>query len=166
MIGSASARICAQPFTNMSKKTPLPNRSQAPAAGAAMQVQTVSHSFEGPIPPPAILQQYDAAIPGAAERILRLAEQETQHRHNQENSATQANISAQRKQLDIADYQSRAVFKSDTTGQALGFIVSMACVAGSVYLAVNGQPWVAGALAGLPLAGIIRALRERPRQQK
>ncbi len=124
-------------------------------------MQTLSQSFEGPLPHPTILQQYDAAIPGAAERIFKLAEQETQHRHAQENAATQANIAAQRQQLDITHYQSRAAFKSDATGQALGFMVSLACVAASVYLATHGQPWVASILAGLPLAGIIRALRER-----
>jgi uncharacterized membrane protein len=131
-----------------------------------MQVQTVSHSFEGPLPPPALLQQYDVAIPGSAERIFRLAEQETQHRQNQENMAVQANIAAQQKQLAIGDYQSRAVSKSDATGQVLGFIVSLACVGGSIYLASNGQPWVASVLAGLPLAGIIRALRDPQKQHK
>lgn len=131
-----------------------------------MQVQSVSQSFEGPLPPPSLLKQYNDAVDGAAERILTMAEQESQHRRAQENAATQANIAAQQQQLKIAGDQTRAVFKSDTIGQSLGFVVSLACVIGSVYLALNGQPWVATVLAGLPLAGIIRALRERPKSQK
>jgi len=129
--------------------------------GTALQVKTVSQSFEGPLPPPNILKQYDDVVSGAAERILVLAEQEAQHRRAQENSATQANIAAQQRQLQIANDQTHAVFRSDAIGQGLGFLVSLACVGGSIYLALNGQAWVAGLLAGLPLAGIIRALRDR-----
>ncbi len=73
----------------------------------------------------------------------------------------QANIAAQQKQLDIAERQSKSVFRSDTIGQLLGFAVSLLSIGGAVYLALNGQPWVASALVGLPLAGVIRALRDK-----
>ena len=150
----------------MAKKPQAPNRPQPPVTGAAIQVQNVSQSFEGPLPPPSLLKQYNDAVDGAAERILTMAEQESLHRRAQENAATQANIAAQQQQLQIARDQTRAVFRSDTIGQSLGFVVSLASVIGCVYLALNGQPWVATALAGLPLVGIIRALRERPRPPK
>lgn len=36
--------------------------------------------FSGPLPPPQILGQYDEVLPGAAERILRMAEKQQDHR--------------------------------------------------------------------------------------
>lgn len=140
----------------------LPKPSQQPFGPQvhSQRITQVSQSFEGPIPPPAILQQYNAIVPDAAERILRMAEQENQHRQQQEDTALQANIAAQNRQLQLAEDQNRAVFRSDLFGQIMGFLVSAGCVAGSIYLASIGQPWVAGLLAGLPLAGIIRAFRD------
>jgi uncharacterized membrane protein len=41
-------------------------------------VQAVEYS--GPLPPPAVLQRYDQVVPGAAERILRMAEGQSKHR--------------------------------------------------------------------------------------
>jgi uncharacterized membrane protein len=40
----------------------------------------VSHQFSGPIPPPDALEKYDRIIPGAAERILSMAENEAASR--------------------------------------------------------------------------------------
>jgi uncharacterized membrane protein len=153
----------------MAKKSPQQSKIQQAVAAATppqppqvqTQIQTVTQAFQGPIPPPDTLQRYDQIIPGAAERILTMAENETAHRHLQEDQAMQANIAAQQKQLDIAELQSKSVFRSDTIGQLLGFAVSLLSVGGAVYLALNGQPWVASALVGLPLAGVIRALREK-----
>ncbi len=36
--------------------------------------------FSGPLPPPQILGQYDEVLPGSAERILRMAEKQQDHR--------------------------------------------------------------------------------------
>ena len=127
-----------------------------------MQLHSVTRSFEGPLPHPSVLQQYDGVVPGAAERILRFAEQETDHIHAQEASANYANIAAQQQQIAIVGNHSKSVFRSDAIGQGLGFFVSLCSIAGSVNLALNNQLWVAATVAGLPLAGIIRALRDRP----
>jgi uncharacterized membrane protein len=40
----------------------------------------VSHQFSGPIPPPDTLEKYNQIIPGAAERILNMAENEAASR--------------------------------------------------------------------------------------
>ena len=39
-------------------------------------------SFSGPIPPPAMLGKYEEYLIGSAERIVRMAEKEQEHRHN------------------------------------------------------------------------------------
>ena len=142
------------------------NKQVSKPVQTAQQVQTIQAAqttFTGPMPPPDLLRQYDAVVLGAAERILVMAEKEARHRQSNESQALAANIEAQKQQLSIAEHQTKATFRSDAIGQFCGFLVSLICVAGSVYLALNGQPWVAGLLAGLPLAAIIRAFRERPK---
>ena len=45
---------------------------------------------------------------------------------------------------------------------ALVLGTALLSLGGCLYLASINQPWVAGALVGLPLAGVIRALRNQP----
>lgn len=44
----------------------------------------VSETYSGPLPPPEALARYDQIVPGAAERILCMAENEMKHRHENE----------------------------------------------------------------------------------
>jgi len=74
-------------------------QQQAANAGAVVG-QTVAYSqthfteiSTGPLPPPSMLAEYDRIIPGAAERILNLAEQQTKHRIELEKSAIRSEIS-------------------------------------------------------------------------
>ncbi|MBI3903041.1 MAG: DUF2335 domain-containing protein [Nitrosomonadales bacterium] len=134
------------------------------AAGTQTQV------YQGPIPPPEVLRGFDQLVPGTAERLINLAENESTHRRQMEKQAMDANISAQQSQLRIGEYQSKAVFRSDTIGQAAGLVVSLACIAGAVYLGANGHEVTAGVLAAIPTAAVIRAffvpkLGDQSRQQ-
>lgn len=125
--------------------------------GGVVQQQQQTKIFQGPTPPPEVLERYDALVPGTAQRLFNLAVEESQHRRKLEDEANQANINAQQKQLEIADYQTRSVFRSDVIGQVAGGLVSLSCVAGSVFLASTGHDWAAGALAAIPTAAVIRA---------
>lgn len=40
--------------------------------------------FTGPLPPPVVLEGYEAVVPGSAERIMAMAEKEQDHRHSRE----------------------------------------------------------------------------------
>lgn len=56
------------------------------------QLHAVVHqSFEGPLPSPAALEGYEGVVPGAAERILRMAEESAEHQR----TITTAALSAQ-----------------------------------------------------------------------
>lgn len=48
-------------------------------------------AWHGPLPPPESLKQYDVIVPGAAERILSMAEKEMEHRHQRENRTLKYN---------------------------------------------------------------------------
>jgi len=137
--------------------------SQDGARASQIQVLAQETSYHGPIPHPSDLERYEAVLPGAADRLISMAEEESKHRQKQEAEILQANIRAQQRQFDLAESRTKATSYSDTLGQALGAIVSLASIAGCVYLALAGQPWVALGLVGLPLAGVIKALRSHPR---
>ncbi len=132
-----------------------------PQVRVQMHAQELTQQFTGPLPHPTILAQYEALFPGTADRIIRMAELEGDHRRQQDALVVQSNIEGQSRQIDIATMQTRMSFRSDAIGQFLGGLVSLASLAGCVYLAVHGHEWVAGSMLALPLAGIIRALRER-----
>lgn len=50
-----------------------------------------TEAWHGPLPPPESLKQYDVIVPGAAERILLMAEKEMEHRHQRENRTLKYN---------------------------------------------------------------------------
>lgn len=132
-------------------------RAANPAAQTVQHIQTTSQVYEGPIPHPEILRQFDELVPGTAERLIKLAEEESHHRRELERLAQEANVSAQQRQLGIGEYQSRAVFRSDIMGQVAGLIVCLACVAGAVFVGEQGHEWTAAALAAIPTAAVVRA---------
>lgn len=47
-------------------------------------VSLVAREFSGPIPPPESLAGYEKTLPGSADRILKMAEKQSEHRQNLE----------------------------------------------------------------------------------
>lgn len=90
-------------------------------------------SFSGPLPPPEALERYNQVLPGAAERIIAMAESQHNHRQGLESHVVRSNVSAQ------------------TLGTILGFIVAMTVVIGGMYLVHEGK-------SGEGLAAILTAL--------
>lgn len=52
-----------------------------------------SISFNGPLPPPEYLHGYEQTLPGAADRVISMAEKEQAHRHKEENKIITTSIS-------------------------------------------------------------------------
>jgi uncharacterized membrane protein len=61
-----------------------------------LRVQAMMQSFSGPLPPPEALERYNQVLPGAAERIISMAESQHAHRQELEKKVIHANISAQK----------------------------------------------------------------------
>lgn len=106
----------------------------------------VASAFQGPLPPPAILEDYDRIQPGLAAEIVRWATDETAHRHAMEKKA----ISIDEK---LAGSHVREVF----LGQLFGFLIAMSFLAAAVYLAVIGKEIAASALGTLGIGSIVAA---------
>jgi uncharacterized membrane protein len=97
---------------------------------------TMSASFEGPIPPPEILEGYERVLPGLADRIMTMAETQSAHRHGLE----------------------RGVILFDKIKSVIGlcfaFLIVIAGFGAAVYLALHGQAVTAGIFTVGPLATI------------
>lgn len=97
----------------------------------------IEASYSGPLPPPSILQQYNDIVPGAAERILRMAEQQSEHRQLLE------------KTVVIGDS------KRADRGLICGLIVALAALGGGVFLIFTGHEWSGASIAGLDIIGLV-----------
>jgi uncharacterized membrane protein len=58
----------------------LPPGSPAVRGDLSSIVAFSGSSYSGPLPPPEILREFDQVVPGAAERIMRMAEKQQDHR--------------------------------------------------------------------------------------
>lgn len=138
-------------------KPPTKQRNNRKDIEFSAQQKTVTTHYSGAVPPPEVLRGINDIVPGAAERLIKLAEDESLHRRSLEQKALDANVSGQSKQLQINERQTELVFKSDFIGQALGFLVCIGCIAASVFLGINDRETLAGVIALIPTAALIRA---------
>ncbi len=108
----------------------------------------VAEQFHGPIPHPSILNEYEKLLPGSADRILSMAEKETQHRHKMETKAIDAEIEGLKNEA------------SDTKrGQYFGLVIGVIAIISGAYTSIHGYPWPgtffgAGGVVGLVSAFI------------
>jgi len=84
--------------------------------------------FQGPVPPPNLLKEYEAIMPGAAKVIFTAAEQERHHRHEIENVGA-----------ELAKKESSANIISNRIGQILSFLSLLAVLFASVRMASLGK---------------------------
>ena len=102
-----------------------------------INIQAEHHS--GPIPPPKILEEYNKVIPNAAERILKMAEDQTVHR---------IKIESQVISLDA---------RNSTLGILSAFIITLAVLALAAYALKLGQTVAGGFLGTLGIGSIVGA---------
>lgn len=102
----------------------------------------------GPLPSAEEFEKYNQVLPGAADRIVRMAEQQQTHRHALEVRTTRAAIIEAR------------------LGQIFAFVVAMTGLVGGVYLTATDHKWegIGAMLAGLGL--IVAAFLGRRRGEK
>lgn len=92
--------------------------------------EAVAAAFSGPLPPPGILHAYDEVVQEGAERIVSMAEEEQDHRHEIE-----------RGYLDLAKW-----------GQRFGFLIGFGALISGTYLIATGHS-VSGLIALIAVAG-------------
>lgn len=90
--------------------------------------EIVAESYSGPIPKPERLRDYEVTLPGAADRILTMAEQAASHRHDM-----------QRGSLELQTFDLRSAYGRSRLGLYLGALVALAVVAVGAYMAFLGH---------------------------
>ena len=98
-----------------------------------VRASIVSASWSAPLPPPAALEAYEKTLPGAADRIFRNAEAESEHRRRLEREASI------RQRL----------------GMFMGYAVALAIVLVAAIAILYGHAWTGGLiLAGGLIAAV------------
>lgn len=100
-------------------------------------------SFSGPLPPPAVLRQYEEICPGCADRLIKAFEAEGSHRREIETRMVDSNIESARSQ-----------FREARLGQILAFLISVAFLIAGSYTALSGHPWIGGIFGTMGLSSI------------
>ena len=92
--------------------------------------QTQTQMFSGPLPPPEALKKFDEVVPGAAERIIKMAEEQSAHRKELEKKVIDSDIARSK------------------WGQVLGFCIAIAGLTASTLIAIYGNA-IAGGIIGV-----------------
>lgn len=103
----------------------LPKEKREIIRSAIFAAKVEERHFSGPLPPPEDFAKYEERLPGSADRILKMAEKQMEHR-----------IETERK---IIGYK----IKAGKTGQILGFVLVLVCLISSLILGLNGHDTLA-----------------------
>lgn len=92
--------------------------------------------YQGPIPPSTELERYEKILPGSAERILKMAENQSHHRQDLEKKVIQSDV------------------RSSFLGICFAFIITIAALLLAGYCVHAGYPYI-GLLFGAGSIGSI-----------
>lgn len=106
----------------------LPEDKQTAIRSLITNIETTA--YQGPLPPPIYLDAYNKVLPGAADRIIAMAEKQL-------NERTQKEMLALKLPYQLA-----------SRGQILGFLLAFACLVLTGFLAFTGHDTVAGVIGG------------------
>lgn len=131
----------------MSAQPADPGESAETSRPTTAETVSTSISFTGPLPPPGFLQRYEEISPGLAERLVRYAEGEAEHRRAVEKLIVETQCG-----------ESRAYHAEVKRGQVCAVVITLAALAAGAYTAVNGQPLAGGVLGTAGVTGIVMSL--------
>lgn len=100
------------------------------ANGRQVVYNRESITFSGPLPHPQILEYYEKILPGSAERILKMAEEQSSHRRNLEEKVINSDV------------------LNSNRGLIFGLIIGLAALLVAVLIVYFGHP-VSGSIVGL-----------------
>jgi uncharacterized membrane protein len=115
----------------------LPPREVSRATRQVLRAIATERVFQGPVPPPEYFRGYEEVLPGAADRILRMAEREQEHRIMWEQEAL------------------RAEARNSVLGMKFGFGALIILILGAMGAAFLEMQPLALALTGTVLVGVV-----------
>lgn len=105
----------------------------------AIRQTSVTHTYthSGPLPSPDDFKRYDAVVPGAADRIVKMAENQQAHRMTIEMHAVIEQL------------------KQSGRGQMFGLVIALVMIAASTWMVVTGHDVAGGCLGGTTLVALV-----------
>jgi uncharacterized membrane protein len=123
--------------------------AQDPQAAIKIVAAAYSASFyRGPLPPASEMREYEAVLPGSADRILTMAEEQARHRQGLEKTAIDGNA------------------RRSWWGLWLGAAISLAAIGGAVALGATGHTAASIGLGGIDLAALAGVFVVGRREQR
>jgi len=107
-----------------------------------------AQQFSGPIPPPELLRKYEELVQGAADRIISMAEKQSNHRQILESQVINSNIGNER------------------LGMILGFLICVLAISGGIYAVVQGKNATGIAAIVTPLVALVAVFIYGKSEQK
>lgn len=118
------------------------------------------------IPSPRTLQEYEEILSGSMDRILSMAEAQTQHRREIEKRDQEHKIKMEEEQTEMK----KTVTKSDTRradlGLVSGFIIAIIALGGSIYLGINDKVAASAIMGGGTMTGLVAVFVTGNKHQK
>lgn len=129
----------------MTKQRRNKNQANKKPVQQLSQNQVQFHAqYQGPLPPPKYLSEYESIQPGLAERIVTMAEKEQAHRQELEG-----------KDLDAAIQSNSKEFTEARIGQVFALIIGIAVIVAGAYCATNGAPWPGAVIGSSGVIGLV-----------
>lgn len=126
-----------------------PARRPAPSSQSNhTHISVQSHKWEAPLPPPAVLDEFNRVVPNGAERIVRAWEQESEHRRT----------------IERTDQQ--AFYKDRRMGKIFALVFVLAALGVSAWCAFVGAEWLGAVIGGSTIASVVWAFIHQRRPPK
>jgi len=113
-----------------------PSQSQNNKTVQVTRQQTQVH-FSGPLPHPSILEGYEKILPGSADRIIRMTEEQSSHRRQLETKVIDSDV------------------KNSKLGLWFGLIIGIVALIGATVMVVMGQGIAGSFVALLYIASLV-----------
>jgi len=110
-----------------------------PEAKSIARTQTTAISWQGPLPPPGALREFNEVIPNGAERVMVLCEKQSAHRQELEKIVVESRTANMKR------------------GQVFALIIAIFGLCVAAFCAYLDQPLVACIVAGTDLVALVSA---------
>ena len=121
----------------MASNKPVPQSEKNKVQIQRMEARVEASSFRGPLPPPEILAHYEDVLPGAADRIITMAENQSAHR------------------IEIEKTVINTRSRDSLLGICSGLTIGLAALGASIYVIVSGYPVYGSIIGTTGLGGLV-----------
>lgn len=131
---------------------PASSNDDPEKVGTRVVTQRKVESYSGPIPHPMVLEHYEKVLPGSTDRIISMAENQSQHRHHMEKH--------------LLSMESR----NSLLGLIFGFTIGMTSVLGGIACIMSGHTAGGSIVGGVGLTSLVGVFvygsRERRKERE